>query len=124
MNAKSLFFYFLMLGSLISLVSTAKTHKVRFIIDQFAGKTPEDPNVFIAGSMVGVTGMFLALPMIAVLKIIFDRSEMFKQWGVLLGDENPERSPMRFRLLRSMNKKIGEKLQKQNDITPVGKKKE
>ena len=80
--------------------------------------------VFIAGSMVGVTGMFLALPMIAVLKIIFDRSEMFKQWGVLLGDENPERSPMRFPKLRLKNKKLSEKLQKQNDITPVGKKKE
>lgn len=80
--------------------------------------------VFIGGSMVGVTGMFLALPMIAVLKIIFDRSEMFKQWGVLLGDENPERSPMKFRLLRRMNKNVSEKLQKQNDITPVEKKKE
>ncbi|MEJ7780439.1 MAG: AI-2E family transporter [Daejeonella sp.] len=72
--------------------------------------------VFIAGSMVGVAGMFLALPIIAVLKIIFDRSDMFKQWGVLLGDENPTRSPMRFPSLRKKNEKVTEELQKQNDI--------
>lgn len=50
--------------------------------------------VFIAGNLAGISGMFLALPVIAVLKIIFDRSQMFKHWGVLLGDEKPERSPM------------------------------
>ncbi|WP_421939231.1 AI-2E family transporter [Pedobacter sp.] len=52
--------------------------------------------VFIGGSVAGVSGMFLALPIIAVLKIIFDRTEMFKQWGVLLGDERPVKSPMSF----------------------------
>ena len=52
--------------------------------------------VFIAGSIAGISGMFLALPMIAVLKIIFDRTEMFKQWGVLLGDDLPDKSPMNF----------------------------
>ncbi|HYK77083.1 MAG TPA: AI-2E family transporter [Daejeonella sp.] len=45
--------------------------------------------VFIAGSLAGISGMFLALPVIAVLKVIFDRTEMFKQWGVLLGDDSP-----------------------------------
>jgi predicted PurR-regulated permease PerM len=52
--------------------------------------------VFIAGSIAGISGMFLALPVIAVLKIIFDRTEMFKQWGVLLGDDMPDKSPMNF----------------------------
>ncbi|TDG36067.1 AI-2E family transporter [Pedobacter changchengzhani] len=52
--------------------------------------------VFIGGSIAGVSGMFLALPTVAVLKIIFDRTEMFKQWGVLLGDERPAKSPMSF----------------------------
>lgn len=78
--------------------------------------------VFIAGNLTGVTGMFLALPIIAVLKIIFDRSDMFKQWGVLLGDENPDRSPMRFPKLRLKSKKLTEKLQKENDIKPVDEK--
>lgn len=52
--------------------------------------------VLIGGSIAGVSGMFLSLPIIAVLKIIFDRTEQFKQWGVLLGDERPEKSPMQF----------------------------
>lgn len=75
--------------------------------------------VFIGGSLAGISGMFLALPMIAVLKIIFDRSEMFKQWGVLLGDERPEKSPMVVPSLRKKSEKITEKIQKDNDIKPV-----
>lgn len=77
--------------------------------------------LFIAGSLTGVSGMFLALPMIAVMKIIFDRSEMFKPWGVLLGDENPQRSPMRFPRLRLRSKQVTDQLQKENNITPVSK---
>ena len=51
--------------------------------------------IFIAGSLTGISGMFLALPIIAVLKIIFDRTEQFKKWGVLLGDERSAKKPMR-----------------------------
>lgn len=50
--------------------------------------------VIIGGTLAGISGMFLALPIIAVIKIIFDRSEMFKHWGTLLGDERPEKSMM------------------------------
>jgi predicted PurR-regulated permease PerM len=78
--------------------------------------------VFIAGTLAGVSGMFLALPMVAVLKIIFDRSEMFKPWGILLGDENPIRSPMQFPKLRTSNEKIDEELKEQNNIKPIDKK--
>lgn len=56
--------------------------------------------VVIGGSIAGVSGMFLSMPIIAVLKVIFDRTEMFKQWGVLLGDERPSRSPMTFPTFR------------------------
>lgn len=52
--------------------------------------------VLIGGSIAGVSGMFLSLPIIAVLKIIFDRTDSYKQWGVLLGDERPAKSPMSF----------------------------
>ncbi len=45
--------------------------------------------IIIAGAMAGISGMFMALPVIAVLKIIFDRSVQFKKWGVLLGDDRP-----------------------------------
>ncbi len=56
--------------------------------------------VIIGGNIAGVSGMFLSMPIIAVLKVIFDRTEMFKQWGVLLGDERPQRSPMEFPTFR------------------------
>jgi predicted PurR-regulated permease PerM len=51
--------------------------------------------VIVGGTLAGISGMFLALPVIAVLKIIFDRSDDFKHWGLLLGDDVPNRSPMR-----------------------------
>jgi predicted PurR-regulated permease PerM len=56
--------------------------------------------VIIGGAIAGVSGMFLSLPVIAVLKIVFDRSEQFKQWGVLFGDERPARNPMSFPVFR------------------------
>jgi len=56
--------------------------------------------VIVGGSIAGVSGMFLSMPIIAVLKIVFDRTEMFKQWGVLFGDERPARSPMTFPAFR------------------------
>lgn len=45
--------------------------------------------VFLGNLMWGIAGMFLMLPMVAVLKIIFDRVEDLKPWGKLLGDEIP-----------------------------------
>jgi hypothetical protein len=62
--------------------------------------------------------MFLSLPVIAVLKIIFDRTDAFRQWGVLLGDERPSRSPMEFAVFRRKDKAVQRKLQEQNDIEP------
>ena len=62
--------------------------------------------VFICGSLAGISGMFLALPMVAVLKIIFDRSKTFKPWGILLGDENLIKNPIRFPKLRIKNRNI------------------
>lgn len=59
--------------------------------------------VIIGGAVAGISGMFLSVPIVAVLKVIFDRSRNLKQWGVLLGDERPPRSPMRFPRLRTKN---------------------
>jgi len=43
----------------------------------------------VLGEMIwGVSGMFLSIPVIAVLKIIFDRVESLKPWGTLLGEED------------------------------------
>lgn len=47
----------------------------------------------IIGEMVwGIPGMFLSIPVIAVLKIIFDRVESLKSWGIILGDEEPKQN--------------------------------
>jgi hypothetical protein len=32
--------------------------------------------------------MFLSIPVIAVLKIIFDRIDSLKPWGILLGEQD------------------------------------
>lgn len=50
--------------------------------------------VFIGGALAGIPGMFLSLPTMAVLKIIFDRSDDLKQWGLLFGDKIPENNPL------------------------------
>jgi hypothetical protein len=41
----------------------------------------------------GITGMFLSIPVIAVLKIIFDRVESLKPWGILLGEVEKVKRP-------------------------------
>jgi len=37
--------------------------------------------VVIGGTLMGLSGIFLALPTIAILKIIFDRVDDLKPWG-------------------------------------------
>jgi len=42
----------------------------------------------VVGEMIwGLSGMFLAIPMMAIFKIIFDRIESLKPWGLLLGGD-------------------------------------
>lgn len=43
--------------------------------------------VFIGEMIWGIPGMFLSIPVIAVLKIVFDRVDSLKPWGILLGEE-------------------------------------
>jgi predicted PurR-regulated permease PerM len=43
--------------------------------------------VLIGGALAGVSGMFLSIPGIAILKVIFDRVEDLQPWGILLGDD-------------------------------------
>jgi predicted PurR-regulated permease PerM len=79
--------------------------------------------VIVAGALAGVSGMFLSLPIIAVLKIIFDRTQSLKQWGVLFGDERPQRSPLNFPVFRKKTRDVQKTLQQQNEIEPVDDKK-
>ncbi len=47
--------------------------------------------VLMGGALWGVSGMFLSIPFVAILKIIFDRIEDLKPWGLLLGTTmNPD----------------------------------
>jgi hypothetical protein len=46
--------------------------------------------IIIGGAIAGIPGMFLAIPTIAVLKVIFDRIEPLKPWGYLMGDDLPK----------------------------------
>jgi predicted PurR-regulated permease PerM len=48
--------------------------------------------VLVGNAIGGVAGMFLALPVIAILKIVFDRIPALKPWGLLLGDEEGPRA--------------------------------
>lgn len=75
--------------------------------------------VFLAGTLAGISGMFLSLPIIAILKVTFDRSSIFKHWGVLLGDELPPESPMNVPELRVQTEEVEEKLKADNHIEPL-----
>jgi predicted PurR-regulated permease PerM len=46
--------------------------------------------VLVGGALCGVPGMFLAIPSLAVLKVIFDKVPDLKAWGVLLGDDTED----------------------------------
>lgn len=49
--------------------------------------------VIIGEAVWGIPGTFLAIPIIAISKIIFDRIDTLKPWGLLLGDERDEKQP-------------------------------
>mgnify|MGYP003575319875 CR=1 FL=1 len=50
--------------------------------------------VLLGGMLWGVSGMFLSIPFVAVLKIIFDHIDELKPWGKLLGDKMPLAPPL------------------------------
>jgi len=47
--------------------------------------------VLLGAALWGIAGMFLSIPFVAILKIIFDRLPDMKPWGKLLGDTVPTR---------------------------------
>ncbi len=48
--------------------------------------------VLIGGALAGFAGMFLSIPAIAILKAVFDRVDHLNAWGILLGDETPDKT--------------------------------
>jgi predicted PurR-regulated permease PerM len=61
--------------------------------------------VLLGNQLWGIPGMFLSIPFVAVLKIIFDRIDNLKPWGKLLGDNIPTR-PIGDRWRQRRSKKI------------------
>jgi predicted PurR-regulated permease PerM len=51
--------------------------------------------VLLGGAVWGLSGMFLSIPFMGILKIIFDRIPEMQPWGRLLGDQLPARSKVR-----------------------------
>lgn len=43
--------------------------------------------VLIGGALAGVSGMFLSIPGVAILKTVFERVDGLKPWGMLMGDD-------------------------------------
>jgi predicted PurR-regulated permease PerM len=65
-------------------------------------------SIVIGSAVAGVSGMILSIPVMAVLKIVFDKSVHLRQWGLLLGDDRPNVSPVNdrmFRIKRNLEKK-------------------
>jgi predicted PurR-regulated permease PerM len=63
-------------------------------------------SVIVGGAMWGISGMFLSIPIIAILKVIFDHISQLKPWGFLLGDTMPEISILKLNL-KKVKLKIG-----------------
>lgn len=48
--------------------------------------------VLIGGALWGIAGMFLSIPLTAILKVVFDHVDPLKPWGYLLGNIVPTSS--------------------------------
>ena len=52
--------------------------------------------VIIGGSLWGVAGMFLSIPLTAIMKVVFDHIDILKPWGFLLGNIVPSATKYSF----------------------------
>ncbi|OMQ09150.1 AI-2E family transporter [[Flexibacter] sp. ATCC 35103] len=59
--------------------------------------------IIIGGAAAGISGMFLAIPLLAILKIIFDRIESLEPWGYLMGNHMPRKFTWRIRKAKIEN---------------------
>ncbi len=53
--------------------------------------------IIVGGAAAGIAGMFLAIPLLAILKIIFERIESMEAWGYLMGNHVPRKFTWRVR---------------------------
>ncbi|WP_333577120.1 AI-2E family transporter [Sphingobacterium sp. Lzh-3] len=85
-----------------------------FIVPKIVGSKVKVNSLFamlsiIIGEMVwGISGMFLAIPILAIVKIVMDRIKELKPWGFLLGEEDSKDEVYKdlFGTLNLLEKKI------------------
>lgn len=58
--------------------------------------------VIAGGALWGIAGMFLAIPITAILKVIFDHVDEMKPWGYVMGNSVP--APIAWRILKKKSK--------------------
>jgi predicted PurR-regulated permease PerM len=101
----------LVMSTLITIGTGAVSSKILLVMTTIIGMHLVDSNFLlplIVGSKVkinalitligvilgemfwGIPGMFLSIPVIAIAKVVFDKIESLKPWGLLLGDEIDE----------------------------------
>ena len=64
--------------------------------------------IIVGGQLGGIAGMFLAIPLLAILKIVFDRIESAEPWGYLMGDNIPKTFVWKFKKKPLNNPKTNE----------------
>ncbi len=92
-----------------------------FIVPKIVGSKVKVNSLFamlsiIIGEMIwGISGMFLAIPILAIVKIIMDRIKELKPWGFLLGEEDSKDEVYKdlFGTLNPLEKKIIENEEKE-----------
>ncbi|WP_343320449.1 AI-2E family transporter [Sphingobacterium multivorum] len=85
-----------------------------FIVPKIVGSKVKVNSLFamlsiIIGEMIwGISGMFLAIPILAIVKIVMDRIKELKPWGFLLGEEDSKDEVYKdlFGTLNPLEKKI------------------
>ena len=85
-----------------------------FIVPKIVGSKVKVNSLFamlsiIIGEMLwGISGMFLAIPILAIVKIVMDRIKELKPWGFLLGEEDSKDEVYKdlFDTLNPVEKKI------------------
>ncbi|KIA91684.1 permease [Pedobacter kyungheensis] len=116
--------FFALLVSCLITFATAGAGKVLLVLIAFVGVHAVDGNLLmplvvgskvkinalfafigiVVGEMIwGISGMFLCIPYLAMLKIIFDRIDNLKPWGILMGEEHkPEKKKRVYRITKKI----------------------
>jgi predicted PurR-regulated permease PerM len=56
--------------------------------------------VLVGGAVWGIPGMFLSIPLTAIVKVVFDHIESLKPWAFLLGNIVPTESKLKFDFIK------------------------